>query len=728
MAFSEFIKKQALECYLTGKTLEQTATLFKVHRNTIHRWHRAYEQHGWNGLAGQGQYPKKLTASTDARIVALKELRPAITIRKARDLLRGQSIFVSQKSIWKTWQRYGLGGFAKEQLSRSYAQYLNSVMPPVLTGEIDRLVDAGKYRKAADIINGLPVFPQNEIILKIPEHLLSLRRRVDRLQIEFARIPLKTYIRKAERLRGQLEKKKLYYSSLWVCVAECYAHMWAGATLHVLGLLKLMRKRTKGLWDARLRFIMIMLEGQAQASLLHTEKAMLCAGKMKQIIRGAKDPHFFMGGLGGLYSLIGYFRESIKWTRKALLGAAPSYQQQLHVNLAGFYTTSGEYQMALESLKNGKLEDWGFHSRTSMIKACAYLDQGNFGRAIDEASETLGRAEKEGVRRLLHPATLIQACCHQAADDKKEASRILREVLPLLKKYDLKLEYYQRRMIIGRARISKKLLNVPSLRLIYLLQKSIWNCSLGNYRVALKYARTQKLLGLFMRLVPFFPQPVRRLLEKGKNTGLPQQFLHMPVFQFDIPVYNIRYLGRLHIARRGKPLPGSNLRPKDAAFLIYLAGNKARSKELESLYRNFWPGRKEPARNLSHLLSRLRRALGIPAHLVKMKGGYLRWDVFFTTDLELFYELLSRAAAYAQAGEWKFATSEYRRAFRLCRGIPFKSMYDNWSEDSRHAFLNRLESAITGFAESCRNCGDMVEYNRVFENLVAKKLLPGKNE
>jgi tetratricopeptide (TPR) repeat protein len=722
---TELIRKQALKNYFSGNTLKQTAALFKVHRNTVCRWHKAYQQHGWDGLVNHDRYLKKLPRSTEDRIIALKESQPAITIRKALRLLRDEGIQVSIKSIWKTWRRYGLGGFAKEQITRSYTQYLNSVMPPALTGELTRLVDEGKYREAAAIINSLPVFTQDEMILKIPEELLSLRRRVDRLQIEFAKVPLKTYIRKAERLYDQLEKNRLFYSSLWVSVAECYAHMWAGAPLHVLRLLKLMRERTKGLWDPRLRFIMIMLEGQAQASLLRIKKAMYCAEKMKQIVRSAKDPHFFMGGLGGLYSLIGYFRESIKWTRKALTGAAPSYQQQLHINLAGFYTTSGEYHLALESLKKGKLEDWGFHSRTSMIKACAYLDQGDFGRAIDEASETLERAEKEGVRRLLDPATLVQACCHQAADDKKAASRILREVLPLLKKYDLKLEYYQRRMIIGRARISKKLLHIPSLRLIYLLHRSMRNCSLGDYRAALKYARTRRLFGLFMRLVPFFPQPVKRLLEKGKNTGLPRSFLHMPVFQFNMPVYNIRCLGRLHITRRDKPLPRSDLRSKDAAFLIFLASNKARSKGLESLYRNFWPGRKEPARNLSHLLARLRRTLGIPAHLVKMKGGHLRWDVFFTTDLELFYELLSRAAAYARAGEWKFAKSEYRRAFRLCRGRPFENMYDDWSEDSRHAFLNRLESAVAGFAESCRNCGEMAEYERVYENLVAKKLLSG---
>jgi tetratricopeptide (TPR) repeat protein len=603
---------------------------------------------------------------------------------------------------------------------------MSGIMPEALAREVKELVDTKEYRAAADIVNRLPVFPQSELILKIPERLLSLRRRVDRLQLEFARIPLKTYIRKAEGLLRLLEDNKMYYSSLWAGVAACYAFMWAGEPQRVLKLVSVLQRRIKGLQDPRLRFILTMLEGQAHGSLLRMERTLSCAERMKTMIRSVKDPYFFMGGLGGLYSLVGFFRESLNWTRRAVEGAAPGYKPQLYVNLAGFYTASGDYRMALASLKKGRLEEWGFRSRASMIRACAYLDQGNFGRAAAEAVETLARAEKEGVRRLLHPATLIQACCHQAAGEREESARILREVLPLLRKYRLMLEYHQRRMVIGDARISRGLLGFPSLYLVHLLQKSRQDAGASYYRSALKYAHARKLFGLFMRLVPFFPEPVIRLLGKGKDTGLPGSFLQMPVFHVDSPVYNVHLLGKLRVCRRGRVMARLDLRPKDSAFLIHLACNKSRAAELDSLYNNFWRGGKGPAGSLSHLLVRLRSLLGVPAHLMRMRSGQLRWEVFFTTDLELFYELLSRAAMYLQVREWELAKREYLRAFDLCRGAPFEGMYDDWSEDGRRAFLNKLESAVSGFAECCGKCGDKTALQRVRDRLNRKKLLPAE--
>ena len=186
-----------------------------------------------------------------------------------------------------------------------------------------------------------------------------------------------------------------------------------------------------------------------------------------------------------------------------------------------------------------------------MIKAFVYLDQGAFQKASTYAVETLLQLKKEGVRRFLHPATLAIACCHQAAGENKKALFILRKHNPLLKKYGLLQDYFQRRMILGDSHMPHKNLAVPGLKLIALLQKAKQTKSTKYYRQALAYAHDKKLFGFFMRLVPFFPEPIIHLLNKGKNPGLPRAFLEMPIFKIDTPVYEVRFLNKLRVWKRG---------------------------------------------------------------------------------------------------------------------------------------------------------------------------------
>ena len=707
---------RAVERYLTGRTLEQTAVEFKIHRNTLWRWVNSCKKEGLEGLRKTKislRHWRRLPKAIEDTVVALKEAKPSLTVRKAQQLLRKQGIEISIKGIWRIWQRFGLIGFAKEQLSDSYEEYLNTVVSQDIMTTIKELVSNKELKQAAEIINALPVFPYDEIILKVPAHMLVLRQQVIRLRAEFGKTPLLRYVKKAARLRTTLEKKNLLYSSLWAGVAECYALMWSAQPQAVLKTVEVLKKRIKGIQDPRLRFLLLLLEGQAKASTLKIEQAKACAHACKTIIRHSRNPYFFMGGLGGIYSLMGYFREALYWTNEALKGAALSYREQLYVNLAGFLNVSGDYRNALRALKKGNLEEWGFRSRTSMIKAFAYLDQGDFQRASSHAIDTLMELKKEGVRRFLHPATLVIACCHQAAGENEKAAFMLRKLNPLLKKYGLMQDYLQRRMILGDTRVSKAALAVPSLRLTYLLHRAKQTKSAKDYRRALFYAKDKKILGLFMRIAPFFPEPIVHLLNKGKNPGLPRTFLEMPVFRIDTPVYEVRFLGKLRVWKRGIALSRLKLTPKEASFLIHMSINKERRILLDQLYRNYWPRSREPSRNLSHFLLRLKKKLVLPTHLISLRKDTLYWRVFFTTDHDLFKETLAQAKVLERAGEWNYAKREYLRAFQLFRKAPFAGMYDNWSENMRRVLLNRLESEITHFKQSCQKHKDMTSHQRI---------------
>jgi DNA-binding SARP family transcriptional activator len=178
-------------------------------------------------------------------------------------------------------------------------------------------------------------------------------------------------------------------------------------------------------------------------------------------------------------------------------------------------------------------------------------------------------------------------------------------------------------------------------------------------------------------------------------------------------VYNLRFLGRLRIFKGERLISRLKLGPKDRSFLIHLSISKARKIALKELYRNFWPQSLKPARNLSHLLVRIKRNLSLPSHLIRIHGDFLRWDFHFTTDYKLFEETLAQATALERAGEWGYAKREYMRAFALFRGEPFRKMYDPWSEHMRRVILNKLETEALHFAKSCLEHGNPP--NRVAE-------------
>jgi transposase len=723
MAIDALMKMNAVNYYLSGKTLKSTAAHFHVHRNTIWRWINSYKKHGPDAFIRQRlltRHWKRLPEDIEDKLRALKQAIPSLTINKARAILDKQGVYVSTKGIWGVWQRYGLTGFAREQLSISYDEYMSKVVPPDIIKTIEKHVQNGEIKEAAAVVNMLPQFPHRDVILRIPVRFLSPKRRVDRIRAEFGTIPLAQYCRKTRMLRRRLDQQKLYYSSLWVGIAECYALMWSGEPQKVLQLITSLKKRIKGIQDPRLRVVIVLIEGQAYASVLRIKDARACADKIKTIIRSSRDPYFFMGGLGGLYSMMGFFREAIYWTHRALKEAAPSYREQLYVNIAGFYTTAGDYQKALRALKKGNLEEWGFSSRSALIKAFAYLSKGDFQNASRHAIDAMLRLKKEGVRRFLHPATLVLACCHQASGDTVKAQQLLKEVIPLLKKYDLLHEYLQRTMLLGAGSVRQGIREVPSIYLITLIQKAATSLSVKDFHRALHYAYTHRILGLFMRCAPFYANLVRHLIRKNIPTGLPNSFVRMPIFYIDRPVYYVECLGRLRVSRRNVPLYKARLRPKDAAFLIHMSLNRNRKVGLAQLYANFWPFSRNPGRNLSHLLTRLRQHLGILSHDIRMRSGFLSWNVMFTTDYELFNESVARARLYEQAEEWIFARREYIRAFKLCRGTPFQRMYDQWSELTRRAFLNRLTSSLDRFEESCHQHNEMRLYHNLCNKLTKK--------
>ena len=147
---------------------------------------------------------------------------------------------------------------------------------------------------------------------------------------------------------------------------------------------------------------------------------------------------------------------------------------------------------------------------------------------------------------------------------------------------------------------------------------------------------------------------------------------------------------------------------------------------VERIYDNFWPGSKNPSRNLAHLLVRLRKALGLPSHYLYIKENCLFFDCHFITDYNEYLEHLARAKALLTAGEWELARNEYLTAFSLFRDAPFKKMYDNWSENIRSMVLGNVEKDALKFVIECVAHGEREKSMETLKKI--SSIIPYSNE
>lgn len=578
------------------------------------------------------------------------------------------------------------------------------------------------FDEATRTINSLPVCPDDEIIAAVPRHQLSLRRQIDQLMAESGRIPLSLFRRNARILRKRLFRQKMFYSYLRVGVEECGALTWMAKPNDLLNLANELKERAKGLKDPWLVFAILLSAGYALAHLLRIGEALKYANQCKVIIRSIPNPYFFMGEISALCYMLGRYREAISWARKAVKGVTGEYRKDLYASLLGYLTVSGNARYVQKIIRDTKLDKWGYRERLLLLRALANLNRGDFQGTALMAKRAMVQSKKEDIKAFFSIANFTLACSHAAAGRPKEAKELLRKHVPLFKKHHLTREYLTRKVILGDSDLTEEALNVPPLRLVHLFYQAKMTQRASDYRKALRYARSQRLFGIFCRLALFFPEPVLRLLQKGKNPGLPRTFLEMPVFQVEPPVYTIKFLGRLQISKGEKLLTKLRLKPKDSAFLIHLSFRKNQRVLLEELCRNFWPLSKKPSRNLSHLLVRIKKALMFPGHLLRIRGRFLAWNLYFANDYESFEEALAQAKVLERAGEWGFARREYLRAFVMFRGEPFKKMFDNWSEDKRQEILMQLDHETQVFVRSCREHNNQRDIDRVLGKVA--KIIP----
>lgn len=716
-------KIDAVNACLNGLSREKAAERYSVHPVTVWRWLKKYHCHGVEYFSKRRTYKRpwnKFIAPLQEQVVALKENNPAITVSRARVILATKGIAISRKGIWSIWQRYGVTGFIKEQMgmvtdSRKYC-YVDTETRECFK-KINVLLERKKMKQAAQLLNSLPVCTDNKPLSLVPKTMLSLRRQVDLLLSQSGKVPLREYWNMARDLRAALQKRKMIYSALRVGIEEGAALTFLEESQELLRLTAHMKKHTCGLRDPWIRYTIFLLEGYGKASLFRIQDANKCACACKAILRRIPNPHFLMGELTSLYYKLGKFREAIYWAQKALPGTSGEYRKDLYSALIGYLTVSGDYAAIPKIAKQEELDKWGYQIRILLCQALYNLNQGDFQKARALAENALLKAKKQEIRAFFLLAVTILACSHAAGGEKKQAYTLLKRYNPLAKKFRLHREYFLQQILMHHTDLPAEAMHLPDIKLAYLLYQSNATMHASTYNRARTYAESQKLSGLFERIVLFFPESVKVLLKKGKNTGLPKHFLNMPVFKTAPQTFKVKFLGKLLVFKDEQRLYRARLKPKESSFLIHLACNKISRMRLADIYRNFWSGSQNAPRNLSHLLVRLRKTLRIPSSSLRVQGQFLQWKFFCNTDYDDFQEILVQAKALHRVGETSFARHEYLRALNLVRGEPFSKMYDAWAEQQRETILNTIEQELLSFAKNFSNYKNKQQYKKILQRI-----------
>jgi transposase len=727
-----------VRCYLNnGSTLKRVAVKFHVNYRTVHKWIRLYKEQGEVRLLSSYKRPwNRVKKELEHRIAFLKEKEPTITLKDAQKVLHKEGIKISIKGIWGIWKRYGYAGFNKRKLRACFPdQFSWTKEATEKIKQAKELFRHGDIRHSAEVLNSIPALPENNFILQIPDSFLNLRRRIEKIALSHGKGALPDYLYNIKRLCGKCKKRKLYYSNLRLAILESVA--LSGYNKPIIQLRRI--KRFESIFERKdnrlnlfeIGFSMLILKGVAYAKLSQIKKASDIARHCHMLLRRRKYiPLEFMYFLGILYIHLEDFRKAEYWYLRSWARASEKEKAVLKNNLADIAYYKGDYKKSISLLKDIR-ETWGGHeSKIIFSQAMWYVVRGIPDKAISLSTRALLLMQKKNIDIAIMRAYFIMASAYCSLGESAKARNILKRLMPFAEKRLKRATRIFKILLSDNSEIDSRVSStedfLATVKLAHFLKK-------GNYSKALSYAKKKYLMTDFYRDILFFPELIIKALEKGKSTGLPKPMLRLPIFNKEIPVYHIRFLGNLIIYKNEKYLK-FGLPPNDIAFIINLALKAGEPKKkilLDDLYSNFWGNSAHQASNLSHLLVRIKKAFRIPTHLLEIsrRGGepvLVNRGIHFITDYAEFEQLLTTAQALEWAGEWAFARKEYLRAFRLFRGEPFKKMYDPWSENMRRVILNKLETEGIHFARSCLEHGNKKNVKKVLEKVA--QIIPGSEE
>ncbi len=726
-------KLRAIEEYQKNGNLKTVAKNFGIHPSTLFRWiekfnnkTETYYVPPWN------RFDKKI----EERIMLLKENNPSLSVYQAQQKLSKTGIRVSLKGIYSVWSRYNLINrlvddpfshfCAETQETKNALEYVQHLLKKDKSDET--------LKKAAQIINQLPSYPKDydNIILELPEEYLSLRRRFDRLYCLFLKMPTPKFYKKIHSLRIQMEKKGLYYSSIIAGLSEILALHWMRTPEKELSLNELLTKRKGSLRDPILNFQLAFLAATAKIELMQIDEAKVLLRKARRLLSYLPYSSFYES-FGDAMTFMSDYHTALVYHQKALeMADEVESKNRLYFKIALNLTIGGKHRGAIRYLKLAKIDPSDkYYESYALTRVLISFGLGKLEQSELFIQKTLEQSEKQGFRNTIFTAICCLSAIKRALGNIEESNQLLKDYLPLMKKYKI-----QREAIIMQFLLERKLerLNaLPTICILHLIQQAKASLKESDYKNIFAYARKYGIIGYLHRCLFFVPELVLHHLAKGRDVMLPKSLVQLPIFDKNFPFYELKFLG-ITIIHRNHAYLKVQISPQINGLLINLSlrlREPGSSMNVETIISNFWQKSKAPMKRFYDLLVQVRSLLKLPSHFLRIENrDYEKYLVnrgfYIWTDYNYFTIQLAQAKALERAGEWGFAKREYLRAFRLFRGEPFKKNFDEWSLNMRYKILTQLETEAVNFAKSCIEHGDKATAKKILQKV--SRIIPDSEE
>lgn len=430
------IRQAVVRHYLrSGDSIRRTALKWHLCYTTVFRWVKTYRVHGEARLLYHYTRPwNRATDGLEEGVVMLKERDPTVTVRKAREVLKNEGTNISIKGIWGIWKRYGYAGFDKRRLdpdSTKYVSFGKEAERKYQHAEVSYKL--GNEQVSATILNSIPMLPRNELLLKIPDSYLNLRRRIEKAALQYKKSPLPAYLIQVKSLYDECAKKNLLYSCLKVGIPEVGALSFLGKPGELLAKTKELEDilKPRGNYFSNLlfvfRFALLASRGIASANRLEIDKTSQVIRQCRALMKGRKDlPAEFMSLVGTLCTWIQDYKRAEYWFRKAIDRACEEDKYIFQNLLAITSWHKGDYRQETNIYKKFKRAIWGHEARKLSSKAIRSLVDGMPDDAISLSARSLELSRKEDLNEDIARNYFTIASAYNSLGNRAEARAYLR--------------------------------------------------------------------------------------------------------------------------------------------------------------------------------------------------------------------------------------------------------------------------------------------------------------
>ncbi len=720
--------QQVIKEYFDNRlSLRKVAAKYGLHYQTVYQWVKKYKADGNNYSFLEWKSPWNRTkVELERKIIMVREKFPWWPVNQLQTFLAKHGFKLSYHCIWEILKRYGYSGFNLHKISSDFTDFVPFTKESRTKFSIaEKLYQNGKINESAKILNTIPCLPKNDLILKIPDELLSLQHRIEKLANQFGRINIAEYLIKAQKLYQECHRKHLNYSALRIGIALLTALSWQAKPDEMVAWIKKIHKlvpcglrKSKTLFP--IYFTLQLINSHILISQMKVKKAFAIARRCLYLISHHKQPPpNFLYSLAITFIDLEEYDTAGQLLMRALNEVDKERKKRIKTLLAIFiYLLRGDKKNAEKNFRQAEIYDWAKEAQLSRFRSLFALIEGKPSEAFDLAQKALNASKGTGLFLDIANAYGAMASSYMCLGEIKKGKSLLNELKKFLKKTKMKRQLLVTDVLLHKIPKNKEVLKLSSIKLAWLLKNK-------GYITAYRFALKKGILFYFYRYLFFYPEIVQKRILKNKPTYLPKTILRLPIFNTETNVYRINLLGRITIFLNQKYLM-VHLTPKDTALLLYIANRlpePQQSLSLTALYNNFWSKSQNSARIFSHSLVRIKKGLKIPGHYLEIRrqGGesfLFNQNLYFTTDYQEFEQTLARAKALERAGEWNFARKEYLRAFRLFRGEPFKKNFDDWSVNMRFRILSQFETEAIAFAKSCLEHKNLSDAKKILQKVL----------